>query len=375
MPCVAATALLLLATAAFAQRVPVEPPLRPLQHVEGYLLFDVVFHEQLNKQRRALMFFLDLALKLKRTLVLPRARVLRRTNLRGGFDPKADFVRMGELLNLSAFRQLHPVMDLEDYLAEHAEFDQHTSMGHGGCVNSDAPSTVEFSGLQVRAVKSTCEPMLPHQLPAMIKLHHVKSIAFSQSVNQMHPAQAIQLRPWVRFEQGVYDAAAAFVAKTFGTEPFVAIHWRRTDFLIARPKPGVLQSPAELMRHARALMEEHGVTRVYLATDNTDDGEMALVNAGLKPTRLEPPAEAAESLRARAVHANVEIAICAMADYFLGTQTSSFTLAITEERQAVFGHAAATGAEMGLKDAPKIERSARQHGQPHVAPTQLKDEL
>ena len=72
---------------------------------------------------------------------------------------------------------------------------------------------------------------------------------------------------------------------------------------------------------------------------------MALVNAGLKPTRLEPPAEAAASLRARAVHANVEIAICAMADYFLGTQTSSFTLAITEERQAVFGHAAATGAE------------------------------
>ena len=162
--------LLLLATAAFAQRVPVEPPLRPLQRVEGYLLFDVVFHEQVNKQRRALMFFLDLALKLKRTLVLPRARVLRRTNARGGFDPKAEFVRMGDLLNLSALRQLHPVMDLEDYLAEHAEFEQHTSMGHGGCVNNDAPSTVEFSGLQVRAVKSTCEPMLPHQLPAMIKL-------------------------------------------------------------------------------------------------------------------------------------------------------------------------------------------------------------
>ena len=214
----------------------------------------------------------------------------------------------------------------------------------------------------------------PLTIQAMIKLQHVKSIAFSQSVNQMHPAQSIQLRPWVRFEQGVYDAAAAFVAKTFGTEPFVAIHWRRTDFLTARPKPGVLQSPAELMRHARALMKQHGVTRVYLATDNTDGGEMARVNAGLQPTRLESPAEAAESLRARAVHANVEIAICAMADYFLGTQTSSFSLAITEERQAVFGHAAATGADMG-KDAPVIARSSRQRSQPHAAPTKFKDEL
>eukprot|EP00321_Phaeocystis_globosa_P014768 CAMPEP_0118835570 /NCGR_PEP_ID=MMETSP1162-20130426/54743_1 /TAXON_ID=33656 /ORGANISM="Phaeocystis Sp, Strain CCMP2710" /LENGTH=56 /DNA_ID=CAMNT_0006767335 /DNA_START=27 /DNA_END=193 /DNA_ORIENTATION=+ len=53
-------ALLILATAACAQRAPVEPPLRPLQQVGGYLLFDVIFHEQLNKQRRALMFYLDL---------------------------------------------------------------------------------------------------------------------------------------------------------------------------------------------------------------------------------------------------------------------------------------------------------------------------
>ena len=43
-----------------------------------FLLFDVAFHEQLNKQRRALMFFLHLAMRLKRTLVLPRPRLLRR---------------------------------------------------------------------------------------------------------------------------------------------------------------------------------------------------------------------------------------------------------------------------------------------------------
>ena len=39
--------------------------------VERFLLFDVMPHEQVNKQRRALMFYLDLAGKLKRTLVLP----------------------------------------------------------------------------------------------------------------------------------------------------------------------------------------------------------------------------------------------------------------------------------------------------------------
>ena len=51
------------------------PPRHPLQK---FLLFDVIFHEQLNKQRRALMFYLDLAMRLERTLVLPRARRARR---------------------------------------------------------------------------------------------------------------------------------------------------------------------------------------------------------------------------------------------------------------------------------------------------------
>ena len=35
-----------------------------------------------------------------------------------------------------------------------------------------------------------------------------------------------------------------------------------------------------------------------------------------------------------------------MADYFLGTQTSSFTLAITEEREAIFGKSRDTADEM-----------------------------
>ena len=49
----------------------------------------------------------------------------------------------------------------------------------------------------------------------------------------------------------------------------------------------------------------------------------------------------------------MEIAICAMAAHFLGTKTSSFTLAIQEERIAIFGHAPATSVEMD--DLPKPE--------------------
>jgi len=64
----------------------------------------------------------------------------------------------------------------------------------------------------------------------------------------------------VRFEQSTYDVASEFVARTFGADPFLAIHWRRTDFLLARrTQSGVLQDARQMAAHARRVMQEHGV--------------------------------------------------------------------------------------------------------------------
>ena len=82
-----------------------------------YLLFDVAFHEQLNKQRRALMFYLHLAMRLKRTLVLPRRGCCRGQGARGSqFEAEAEYMRWGELFNVSALNKLHPAVELEEFL-------------------------------------------------------------------------------------------------------------------------------------------------------------------------------------------------------------------------------------------------------------------
>ena len=298
-----------------------------------------------------------------------------------GFSPEAEYVPWSALFNLSALRRLHPVIELEEYLRDGGGLGEHRIVPHGNVRRDCAATTLDFNGLEgVRSDSTVCEQGAQY---APANLHSdVRAMSFQQCVDQTTPNVVLKLRPWVRFEQGVYDEAAAFVAQTFGTEPFLAIHWRRTDFLkVRRSQPGVLQSAQDMVKHARTVMEQHGVKRVYLATDSNDESELAYVNAELQPARRGTPAGAEQSLRARAVHANVEIAICGMADYFLGTQTSSFTLAITEERQAVFGHAAGTGAEMGgtfwdFQRSTSIvsERSTRQADQ-RLAPMGFKDEL
>ena len=82
-----------------------------------------------------------------------------------------------------------------------------------------------------------------------------------------------------------------------------------------------------------------------------------MVTAALKPVRYEPAARSRseKSLLARTRTANVEIALCAMAKAFLGTKTSSFTLAILEERTAIFGHPPGTGGDMGALPDEKDE--------------------
>ena len=327
---------------------------------ERFLLYDVIFHEQVNKQRRALMFYLDLAMHTKRTLVLPRTRLLRRLNARS-FAPDAEYVSWGELYNVSALSKLHPIIELEQYLELHGPATLHVKLDHRGCAES-GEGDVPFNGLQLRASRSICNAGLQYNRARLTQgdVMGLESIAFSDSVDQLALEKALQLRPYVRFDEGVYTSAAAFVADQFGASPFLAIHWRRTDFLQARASQrGVLQSAADVVRHARLVMQKHGLTRVYLATDCDDERELSAVRDALSPVWLKAGTPA-RTLRARTEHANLEITICAMAAHFLGTKTSSFTLAITEERSAIFGHARGTSGEMDeLPRAEMNDGSAR----------------
>jgi len=190
------------------------------------------------------------------------------------------------------------------------------------------------------------------------------------------------LRPHVRFDGRFYAAAEAYAQGVFGeggeTEPYVAIHWRRTDFLERRANvSGALQSPHALVRHARRVMKRLGVRRAFLSTDSQEPSEIAQVLAKLRPAmlsrddyaRLAPPLapplpssraplEQHAELRLAAAAAALDTALCARATYFLGSGTSHFTRAVLEERIGVFGHAPETAATLGDDHSASVARAA-----------------
>ena len=76
-------------------------------------------------------------------------------------------------------------------------------------------------------------------------------------------------------------------------------------------------------------------------------------------------------LRQLVASEHVEIVVCAMADYFLGTHAPRFTAAVLEERATTFGLDAATADEMDDDHNSTVAPSSGRTPQPR----HLKDEL
>lgn len=361
-----------------AEFAPLRAQQQPGPSARQYLLYDAAEHASLREQQATLLYFLDLAMVLGRTLVLPRCR-LRPLLPDGSPAAEVDFVPWSELFDLDALTALHPAVPLDAFVASHGRLDWLTSAASADCVASAAASETPFNGLPgVRVLRSECGA--PSSLTALRALSSHAAIAFAGRTDALDDAgRAARMRPHVRFERGVYAEAAAFASDRLGGERYVAVHWSAREPLHApedgddgeaAPPP---QSAHNVARHARRLMKRHGVRRAFLAAAHADRAELAQVVAKLQPVRYRPPAGAAapQSLRALARRDHIELVLCAMADYFLGTRRSAYSAAVFDERVAVFGLDAATAAEMGddhnATVAPSDGRRPR--------PVHLKDEL
>jgi hypothetical protein len=363
--------------------------------IDRYLLFDAAELSSLHEQQGVLLFFLDLAIALGRTLVLPRCR-LRRLLADGSPSAQNEFVPWSELFDLATLSALHPAIPLESFVASHGRVDLLAFAAPASCAPTTGAVERAFNGLPALPVmRSECG--VHRSATALRSLSHA-AIGFVGSTELLGAGRAAQLRPHVRFERAVYAEAASFVRHRFNDRPFAAVHWGHAPQGLAPPHagaeavkaeaatgaetvtgsvaagwpPGALRSAHDVARHSRRLMKRHGVRRCFLATDCDARAELAQLHAKLQPVRYaRAGAGGVPGLRQLVASEHVEIVICAMADYFLGTHASRFTAAVLEERTTTFGLDAATAAEMDDDHNSTVAPSSGRTPQPR----HLKDEL
>jgi hypothetical protein len=195
---------------------------------------------------------------------------------------------------------------------------------------------VEIYGSLVQALR----PYSSKRSIVLLNAHFQMGYGYHESRTRYKDRHYWGVREHLVFRDSLVAQARKFVAKHFGGESFLGVHWRRGDFVFAR-RPDVVKGHDEVAPRIKKLMAKHKLTKVFLATnpDTTKsdleglEKVLGLGKGGIvrftpplkkngKPRKMAPPTQAV-----------LDQLICAEAKVFIGTKTSMFTATIMEERE------------------------------------------
>ncbi|XP_015120799.1 GDP-fucose protein O-fucosyltransferase 2 [Diachasma alloeum] len=131
--------------------------------------------------------------------------------------------------------------------------------------------------------------------------------------------------------------------------PYLAVHWRRKDFLIGRS--AYVPSIAKAARQLRKIMENLGLEVVFIATDGEDHEfeELREQMGNYNVVRYIPSDNVRQKFKDGGV-AIIDQIICSYARHFIGTYESTFTFRIQEEREIIGFRAETTFNNICWKD-------------------------
>eukprot|EP00445_Apocalathium_hangoei_P015183 CAMPEP_0203866660 /NCGR_PEP_ID=MMETSP0359-20131031/16077_1 /ASSEMBLY_ACC=CAM_ASM_000338 /TAXON_ID=268821 /ORGANISM="Scrippsiella Hangoei, Strain SHTV-5" /LENGTH=1134 /DNA_ID=CAMNT_0050784791 /DNA_START=37 /DNA_END=3441 /DNA_ORIENTATION=- len=138
------------------------------------------------------------------------------------------------------------------------------------------------------------------------------------------------LRDSMFFSQEIRSSADSFITGALGSQPYLAAHCRRTDFLRVREK--TTPSAEVVAQKLNALLEKHKLTQVFVATDALQDLQDDLRRRVNGAVFFFEEANGAASFDHPGKQVAAEIWIASRADFFIGTIESRVTMAIQLER-------------------------------------------
>lgn len=209
-----------------------------------------------------------------------------------------------------------------------------------------------FACLSIQGTGSTLKPLLlKHLNDTAIMIDRAEVILHDVFGDAVY----WEIRRSMRFSKKLCDLADAFRRDTLDSEdekdstvlepdwrkmrrrpgiatggPFVAVHLRRQDYLSSRPKD--VPSLRWAAEQIQALLDKHKLTKVFVATDGTDDEFQTLKSYIPGAVRYEASLEMKKRLKDGGL-AIIDQWIAAHARYFVGSYESTFSFRIQEERE------------------------------------------
>ena len=127
-------------------------------------------------------------------------------------------------------------------------------------------------------------------------------------------------RKYVKYNKRYYD-----IISSHKIEPYLAIHWRQTDFIKLRQRH--ILSKEQLIECVKETLKETGLKKVYISTDSNDLDALKYIHEHLPTFTYEQQDNITD-----VDYSILESLICARAEYFIGTELSFYSSNIIGER-------------------------------------------
>jgi hypothetical protein len=288
------------------------------------IFFDYNHREQFSKQISTILFFIDLSKKHNYLLVLPRFRFLPSErkyltyleenefsyeNFSYFFDFEylklfyKNIIEIKDIINLD---EIYPLVINTTFKSnEFYDFDISTKLYSG-----------YFNGYSLKFIQKILNNTDKYNLEKYESNH----LFFDDVLEQIKSNELNfnNKRNILKYNNKFNLITKNIINKYIPTE-YLAVHWRRTDFLLARRNIfGVNKSKEYLVDKCKQILSKYNLNYIYLSTDSNNQEELNYLYSNLPIINIKDKFNNKDFII-------IQTLICVNSKIFYGTKTSLFT--------------------------------------------------
>ena len=292
------------------------------------IFFDINRREQFSKQIATILFFLDLAKKYNYLLVLPRFRFLPNERKYLSYLPENEYYYQD-------FSYFFDIEYLKNYYSNITEINDILSFKVNNTINNLIVSTTDESDKLFIKTENKYQGyfngyklQFDQKIKKEIDIYNLENyefdcIFFDDVLEQIkYTNNEFNDKRKFLVYNCYFQEMTNNIINNFIPEQYLAVHWRRTDFLLARKNVlNVNRNKEYILNKCKSILEKYNLKYIYLSTDSNNKEEIEYLYKNLPIINLDE----IKNNFSNQDFIIIETLICVNSNVFYGTKTSLFS--------------------------------------------------
>ena len=294
------------------------------------IFFDINRREQFSKQIATILFFIDLAKKYNYLLVLPRFRFLPSERKYLSYLPESKYIYQdfSYFFDIEYLKNYYiNIIEIKDML-NNIDNNMYTLKSIIISTTNESDNLFTKIGDKYQGFFNGYKMFFDLKIKKnrdvyKLEEYNCDNIFFDDVLDQIkYTNNEFNDKRKILVYNNHFQEITNIIINNFISEPYLAVHWRRTDFLLARRNIlNVNHNKEYLLNKCKSILEKYNLKYIYLSTDSNNKEEVEYLCKNLPIINLDE-IKNDFSIQDFII---IETLICVNSNVFYGTKTSLFS--------------------------------------------------